>query len=128
MKRVIPVIILLAVLTSCSTTYRVGYSKEYLDSYVGLTHQQIVQQLGAPMADVSDGGVGYILVYEGSRDLFLYSSRYAKASKLPQAQFYMDSGGVCYKVLATNTDPVRVTSVGGTIALVLLILLLFPIL
>ena len=125
MKRLFYVILLLGFLTSCSTTYRVSYSQQLLNSFVGKTHQELVQELGAPISDVSDGSNGYILIFEGNRELFNYSDRYvAKSSTLPKAQFYMDSNGVCYKVKAANTDAVKVTSVGGTIALVILILLL----
>ena len=81
--------------------------------------------MGAPVSDVTDGGSGYILVFEGNKELFDYSDRYvAKAPSLPKAQFYMNSDGVCYKVKAANTNGVKVVSVGGTIALVLLILLI----
>ena len=125
MKRLLPIIFLLVLLSSCSTTYSVTYSQQKLNSYVGKTHQELVQELGAPISDVSDGGNGYILIFEGNRELFNYSDRYvAKSSTLPKAQFFMDSNGVCYKVKTANTDSVKVTSVGGTIALVILILLL----
>lgn len=110
---------------SCSTTYRVSYSQKNLDTYVGLTHQELVQQLGAPISNVSDGGNGYVLIFEGNKELFDYSSRYAtKSNTLPKAQFYMNEDGVCYKVRASNTDAVKATSIGGTIALVLIILLI----
>lgn len=111
--------------TSCSTTYRVKYSQNKLNTYVGLSHQELVQRLGAPISEISDGGDGYILVFEGNKELFDYSSWYATKSKtLPKAQFYMTPDGVCYKVQVSNTDPVKRISVGGTIALVLLILLI----
>lgn len=125
MKRIFLLILVALLFNACSTTYNVTYSQQLLNSYVGLTHQQIVQQLGAPVADVSDGGDGYILVFEGNKELFQYSDRYsAKSSTLPKAQFYMNADGVCYQVKAANTNSVRVTSVGGTILLVLLILLI----
>lgn len=123
MKR-FALLLLLAVMVSCSTTRQVTYSQETLDSYIGLTHQQLVQRLGAPTSEFSDGADGYILVFEGNKQLFLYSSEYAShSSTLPRAQFFMNSEGVCYNVVATNTNPVKFTSVGGTIALVLVLLL-----
>lgn len=112
-------------LASCSVTHRVRYSQRALDSFVGCSHQELVDDLGAPTEQVTDGGDGYILVYEGSRDLFDYSSRYAsKSGTLPKAQFYMDADGICRRVCADNTDSVRVTSVGGTILAVLLLLII----
>lgn len=126
MKRALFIVLAIILLASCSTTYRVNYSPYELESYVGMTHEALVQRLGAPISDVSDGGDGYILVFEGNREIFHYSDRYAaKSSTLPKAQFYMNSDGVCYKVRTANTDAIRVTSVGGTIALVLLLLLIF---
>lgn len=111
--------------SSCSTTQKVTYSREQLDHYVGYTHQQIVEELGAPTNRVEDGGDGYILVYDGSRDIFDYSDKYAnKSATLPKAQFYMNSRDICTRVRADNTDSIKVISVGGTIALVLLILVI----
>lgn len=125
MKRLVIAIFAIILVASCSVTHRVRYSQDKLDSYVGLTHQELVRRLGAPISDVSDGGDGYILVFEGNREIFEYSNRYAaKSSTLPKAQFYMNADGICYKARASNTDSVRVTSVGGTILVVLLILLL----
>ena len=37
------------------TTHRVRYSQRALDSFVGWTHQEIVEELGAPTKEVSDG-------------------------------------------------------------------------
>lgn len=125
MKHLVIAIFAILLFASCSVTHKVRYSQEELNSYVGLTHQELVRRLGAPISDVSDGGDGYILVFEGNREIFEYSNRYAaKSSTLPKAQFYMNADGVCYKARASNTDSVRVTSVGGTILVVLLILLL----
>lgn len=124
MKRLL-LLLLITLFASCSTTRQVQYSQGTLDSYIGMTHQQLVQRLGAPISDVSDGADGYILVFEGNKQLFNYSSDYAShSSTLPRAQFFMNSEGICYNVIATNTNPVTYTSVGGTIALVLLLLIL----
>lgn len=124
-KRIIILAFFVLLLASCSVTHRVRYSQRTLDRYVGCSHQELVDELGAPTEQVTDGGDGYILVYEGSRDLFDYSSQYAsKSGTLPKAQFYMDADGICRRVRADNTDSVSVTSVGGTILVVLLLLLL----
>ena len=124
-KRLLLLFVLAFVLASCATTHRVSYSQKDLDSFVGWSHQELVEELGAPTEQVPDGGNGYLLVYEGSKELFDYSSKYAsKSGTLPKAQFYMDEDGICQRVRADNTDSIKVTSVGGTIVLVLLILLL----
>jgi len=128
MKRLLLLLGLLLTLclfSSCSTTYHVKYSQDTLNSFVGLPHQELVRRLGAPISNVPDGNGGYILIFEGNRSIFDYSERYvAKSSTLPKAEFYMDADGFCYKARAANTDSVKVTSVGKTIALVLLILLI----
>ena len=125
MKRAIILAISALILISCSTTQKVYYSQNVLDTYLGITHQELVEDLGAPTEQVSDGSDGYILVYEGNRRLFSYSSKYAnKSATLPKAEFYMNADGIVQKVRADNTNSIKVTSVGGTIALVLLILIL----
>ena len=125
MKRFLLLISLALTLVSCSSTYRVTYSQKTLDGYVGYSHEELVQKFGAPTENVSDGGDGYILVYEGNKDIFKYSSQYAsKSGTLPKAQFYMDNNNICQKIRVDNTDSIKVTNVGGTIALVLLILIL----
>ena len=111
-------------MASCSSTERVSYSQSTLDSFVGQTHEELVQRLGAPTESVPDGGEGYILVYEGNKDIFRYSSKYAsKSGTLPKAQLYMSKDGVCQRVRVDNTDSVKVTRVGGTIVLVFILAL-----
>ena len=122
MKKTIILIIGLCLFCSCSTTYKVRYSQENLDSFIGKTHQELVETFGAPSSQVSDGAEGYVLAFDESKTLFEYSPRYAsKSSTLPKAQFIMDSNGVCRKVIATNTDPVRAVSAGKTVGLVILV-------
>lgn len=122
MKKAIILIFGLCLFCSCSTTYRVRYSQENLDSYIGKTHQELVETFGAPSTQVSDGAEGYVLAFDESKTLFEYSTRYAsKSSTLPKAQFIMDSNGVCRKVIATNTDPVRAVSAGKTVGMILLV-------
>ena len=122
MKKAIILIIGLCLFCSCSTTYRVRYSQENLDSYIGKTHQELVETFGAPSTQVSDGAEGYVLAFDESKTLFEYSTRYAsKSSTLPKAQFIMDSNGVCRKVVATNTDSVRAVSAGKTVGMILLV-------
>ena len=124
MKRLFFLSLIILLLASCSSTERVSYSQNTLNSFVGQTHEELVQKLGAPTENVSDGGEGYILVYEGNKDIFRYSSKYAsKSGTLPKAQLYMSKDGVCQRVRVDNTDSVKVTKVGGTIALVLILVL-----
>ena len=126
MKRLFFLSVILVLLASCSSTERVSYSQSTLDSFVGQTHEELVQRLGAPTESVPDGGEGYILVYEGNKDIFRYSSKYAsKSGTLPKAQLYMSKDGVCQRVRVDNTDSVKVTKVGGTIVLVLILAILF---
>lgn len=129
MKKPIVIIISLCVMllfASCKTTHRVTYSPEYINSFEGKSHQTLIEQLGAPTKEFSDGADGYILVYEGNKELFKYSSEYGnkKSGSLPNAQFYMNSDGICQRVRVDNTDSVKVVSVGGTIVLVILLLLI----
>ena len=122
MKKAIILIIGLCLFCSCSTTYKVRYSQDNLDSYIGKTHQELVETFGAPSSQASDGAEGYVLAFDESKTLFKYSPRYAsKSSTLPKAQFIMDSNGVCRKVVATNTDSVRAVSAGKTVGMVLLV-------
>ncbi len=122
MKKAIILIIGLCLFCSCSTTYKVRYSQENLDSYIGKTHQELVETFGAPSSQVSDGAEGYVLAFDESKTLFKYSPRYAsKSSTLPKAQFIMDSNGVCRKVVATNTDSVRAVSAGKTVGMIILV-------
>lgn len=124
MKRIFFLSLIILLLVSCSSTERVSYSQNTLNSFVGQTHEELVQKLGAPTEKVSDGGEGYILVFEGNKDIFSYSSKYAsKSGTLPKAQLYMSKDGVCQRVRVDNTDSVKVTKVGGTIALVLILVL-----
>jgi hypothetical protein len=128
MKKAIILIIGLCLFYSCATTYKVRYSQENLDSYIGKTHQELVETFGAPSSQASDGADGYVLAFDESKTLFKYSPRYAsKSSTLPKAQFIMDSNGICRKVVATNTDSVRAVSAGKTVGAILLVpaLLLF---
>lgn len=125
MKRLFFLSLIILLLASCSSTERVSYSQNTLNSFVGQTHEELVQKLGAPTESVSDGGEGYILVYEGNKDIFRYSSKYAsKSGTLPKAQLYMSKDGVCERVRVDNTDSVKVTKVGGTIVLVFILALI----
>lgn len=121
----ISIIILSA--TSCSTTYRV-HQIASLDEFIGCTHNEIVERLGAPSGEVSDGSDGYILIYKGCKSIFSYPGGYVNAAgDSPTAEFFMTGDGECRRVITSNTDNARAHSPGKTVALVLL-LLLIPIL
>ena len=122
--RILFFIIGICILSSCSTTQRVAVKYD-VNEFVGHTHQEIVNRLGIPTKRVSDGLEGYVLLFEGNRDIFSYSGKYAKnAGKLPSLQLFFNSDGICTNAITTNTQPVKAISVGGTIALVILILLI----
>ena len=103
MKRLFFLSVILVLLASCSSTERVSYSQSTLDSFVGQTHEELVQRLGAPTESVPDGGEGYILVYEGNKDIFRYSSKYAsKSGTLPKAQLYMSNDALLNALFASD--------------------------
>ena len=120
MKRFLIILIFIISLCSCSTTQYVSYNPGVVNNYVGLSHHEIVELLGAPTREVSDGGSGYCLVYEGHRRLFSYSDKYASHSAtLPTAQFFMTADGYCNRTLITNTQSVRTFSLGKTLLLLI---------
>lgn len=101
-------------LSSCSTSSKLSSGKtvsgtEYYNSlYVGQSHAKIVQEFGAPSREVSDGGDGYILVYEW----FNYSSSYDGSFihnnvYRTYIEFYMDTGGICQSIRTNKMSPVE---------------------
>lgn len=107
---------------SCSTTQKVYYNPTVIDSYVGATHQEIVEILGAPTREVSDGGSGYCLIYEGNRRIFSYSDKYSnKSVTLPTVQFFMTQEGLCRRTYVGNVQEVKTFSLGKTILLLVLL-------
>jgi len=64
------------------------------DPQVGITKDQLVQQLGQPASSASDGNGGTILVYQtvvpaGASDIY-------SGGNLSEDQYYVDSSGKVY--------------------------------
>ena len=100
--------IICAWMTSCYTTQNVLLSSQELkEYYVGKTKQQLIQMMGPPTRETTDGGDGTILVYEkngGSTTKATYNeylnTTYYNSTQNPNnyAWFYLDSKGVCTHV------------------------------
>ncbi len=86
-----------------------------------MSHEELINEFGAPIREMSNGDNGYILVFSG-QNVFDYQANKFGGS-LPELQCYMDNNGYCYDVVTTNTQT-RATSVGATIAFVLLLVFL----
>lgn len=105
--------------SSCTTTYKAELLDRNIAQYVGMTHQQLVQQFGAPVRELSDGGDGSILVFAGERVFSYRASKYG--GSVPEIQCFMNSDGKCYDVQTTNIYSERAFSFGKTILLLLLL-------
>ena len=117
-------LLLSVILPSCATSQHVTV-KQNPNQYVGLSHQQVVAQLGAPTNEFSDGADGYILTFEGNKNVFDYGRKYVKNSDtMPTLQLFFDSEGYCTKAITTNTQPVKAVSAGLTVLLILGILII----
>lgn len=81
--------------SSCTTTHYYSRQQEYSEQYVGLTHHQIVNNIGAPNRQVSDGGGGTILIYE----------RYLLYNHILHC--YINSSGICYKIYTNEIKAVE---------------------
>ena len=111
-------------LASC-TTYQHVTQVRNTNYLIGETHQTVITELGAPNGEYSDGAGGYILSYEGNRQIFSYSRKYSRnSSTVPTLQVHFNSQGICTDVKAVNTEPVRAVSAGWTVLLVLGILII----
>lgn len=111
-------------LPSCSTSQYVT-TKLNPNQFVGQTHQQVVAQLGAPSSEFSDGANGYILAFEGNKNVFDYGRKYVKNSDtMPTLQLFFDSNGYCTKAMTTNDQPVKAVSAGLTVLLILGLLII----
>ncbi len=92
-------------MTSCYTTQNVLLtSQELRDRYIGKTGKEIIQMMGPPTRETTDGDDGAILIYEengGSTTKTTYdkylNTTYYKTTQNPDkyAWFYLDSKGVC---------------------------------
>ena len=86
--------------------------------FLNYSHQGLIEELGAPVREMSNGNECYILVFSG-QNVFNYPANKFGGS-LPELQCYMDNDGYCYDVVTKNTQA-RATSAGKTILLVVFI-------
>ena len=124
MKKLIVILLIVSSLfTSCRTCSYVSLSQEYADKYVGLSHAQIVDYLGPPSREASDGKGGNILIYE---NLVAYHQKYkTKTYDTGKSEFYMNfihlymtPDGICHKVDTNHEREVCESAPsGGFIAL-----------
>ena len=111
-------LIAIILIPSCSSTYRARMIDRDPMKFLNYSHQDLIEELGAPVREMSNGNEGYILVFSG-QNVFNYQTNKFGGS-LPELQCYMDNNGYCYDVVTTNTQA-RATSAGKTILLVVLI-------
>ena len=123
MKRFIVLLIMgILFLTSCGTTYRVGYRAD-INTFVGMTYRQVIERLGEPTREYDEAD-GYVLVYEGTPEIFTYSYSYGRNYGIPIAKFLMGHDDICHDVTLYNTEPVWVPYGREAYWLLLIILLL----
>ena len=94
-------------MTSCYTTQSVPLSSQELSQrYVGKTKQQLIQMMGPPTRETTDGGDGSILVYEANAGSTTkvkttkvtdnyYITRSNTTNQENYSWFYLNSKGVC---------------------------------
>ena len=104
--------------SSCSATYNARPWDRDTTRLLNMNHEELINEFGAPIREVSNGSDGYILVFSG-QNVFDYRSNKFGGSQ-PELQCYMDNNGYCYDVVMTNTQATA-TSVGRTIMLVVLL-------
>ena len=119
MRRLCFLLVLMAIICSCSTTFKAKLRDRNTGQYIGMTHQQLVQTHGAPVREMGDGGGGYILVFAGERVFSYRASKFG--GSVPELQCYMNSDGVCYKTETANIRSDRAFSAGKTILLLLIL-------
>lgn len=117
-------------MTSCYTTQNVLLSSDELRTlYVGKTRKEIIQMMGPPTRETTDGGDGSILIYEanaGSKTKATYNeylnTTYYKTTQNPDnySWYYLDSKGVCTYV-KTNCLTKRARAYNATATTVLVI-------
>jgi len=113
-------LLLMAVLivSSCSSTYKARPRERDTLRLLNMNHEELINEFGAPIREMSNGDNGYILVFSG-QNVFKYEANKFGGS-LPELQCYMNNDGYCYDVVTKNTQT-RATSAGKTIILVFLL-------
>lgn len=116
-------------MTSCYTTQNVLLSSQELkERYIGKTGKEIIQMMGPPTRETTDGGDGSILIYEanaGSKTKVTHNeylnTTYYNTTQNPDnySWFYLDSKGVCTYVKTNSlTKQVRAFNPGMTAGLI----------
>lgn len=134
MKRLLIIIIgimICSCLTSCYTTQSVLLSSQELkEQYIGKTEKEIIQMMGPPTRETTDGGDGSILIYESNAGSTTkvkttkvtddyYITRSNTTNQENYSWFYIDSKGVCTYVKTNSlTKQARVYNPGMTAALI----------
>ncbi|MBQ3722915.1 MAG: hypothetical protein II851_04320 [Bacteroidales bacterium] len=117
--RHLPLLIaIVLLLTSCSATYRARTLESDTLSYINMTHEELVDLLGAPLREVNDGGEGYILVFSG--DSVSSTRPKQNGASAPEIKCFMDKNGYCYDVLTSNTQS-RAVSTAKNIGMIILL-------
>lgn len=63
MKKMLLLLLAVILTYSYTTTYKAKLLDRDTTHFIGMTHQQLVQQFGAPVRELSYGGNGRILVF-----------------------------------------------------------------
>lgn len=116
MKKFTAFLILCSVLlSSCVTTYQVSLKEDLCKQFVGVTHNEIVRQMGAPNRQLPDGTGGTILIYEETIQHSVatasnvnpiartYTPSVTTSSHTSYVQFYINRNNTCYDVNTNKT-------------------------
>ena len=123
MKRFIFLLVMgVLLLTSCGATYRVGYRAD-INTFVGMSYHQIIERLGEPTREYDEAD-GFVLVYEGTPEIFTYTYTYGRNYGVPIAKFLMGNDEICHDVTLYNTEPVWVPYHDEAYWLLLILLIL----
>lgn len=118
-------------MTSCYTTQNVLLSSQELkERYIGKTEKEVIQMMGPPTRETTDGGDGSILIYESNAGSTTkvnttkltddyYITRSNTTNQENYSWFYFDSKGVCTYVKTNSlTKQVRAFNPGMTAGLI----------
>ena len=144
MKRILLLAVILILssnlLTSCYTYYTVSRQSEYNKTYVGKTHNEIVNRLGAPDRQTSDGAGGLILIYESfssqsiatAHNVNYFTGTYTPGTTTTThtdyTHFYINNQNKCYNVKTNHRrgvsefSPTKTVLLGATILAPIIIL------
>ena len=123
MRKLLFLITLTIVASSCSTVYKVNSNDQLINSIAGNTKSDIILMLGAPTSIVDYEG-GYVMNFENNDRAFSFDRTIGLNPKL---EVYMNDDNVCVATRVSNDSPVKKHSPGKTIGLILGIILLIGI-